>query len=369
MIKNRILSIVATSLLLAGSVVGCSDDTDESGGTGGSAGGDTGGSGGGDTGGSGGGDTGGTGGSGGGDTGGTGGGGGETCQTIVEIATTNPDFELLAEAVVKAGLAGALTDVTVFAPTDDAFEALLGSLPKITDGMTERSPTIADLTVEQLTPILTYHVVDGEVPSSVAVTLTEADTLGGEIALGVTDGKLYIDPDEANAEVVTPDVAACDGLIHIIDKVLLPSVADIATSQADYSELATLVTSATSSTTILNALETTENITLFAPTNSAITGLASAPSADDLDSILQYHVYAGDSPASPIYSGVALGLDSTGVDLTMLASGDVNVATDDGTVVLTDFTDATSDVTVVDIFASRGSVIHRIDGVLVPELP
>jgi uncharacterized surface protein with fasciclin (FAS1) repeats len=133
--------------------------------------------------------------------------------SITGIVVGSDDFDTLEAAVIAAGLAGTLdTDgpFTVFAPTDDAFEALPnGVLDKLL------MPSNQDLLVK----LLTYHVVAGEVPSSVAITLREAETLAGEdLRLRFEDGVLRIN----NANVIDADIAADNGVIHVVDRVLLP---------------------------------------------------------------------------------------------------------------------------------------------------
>lgn len=131
--------------------------------------------------------------------------------TVVEIAISNPDFSILVEAVVKADLAGALSaegPFTVFAPTNAAFESLFSQL-----GVSG----IKDLTAEQLTPILTYHVVSGKVMSTDLSNTSVATLNGKKIKIDLTDG---VKINESN--VTTADIKGKNGVIHVIDKVLIP---------------------------------------------------------------------------------------------------------------------------------------------------
>jgi transforming growth factor-beta-induced protein len=131
--------------------------------------------------------------------------------TVVDIAVSNPDFSILVEAVTKADLAGALSaegPFTVFAPTNDAFKALFKEL-----GVSG----IKDLTAEQLTPILTYHVVSGKVMST-DLSNTSVATLNGEkIKIDVSNGVKIND-----SHVTTADIKGSNGVVHVIDKVLIP---------------------------------------------------------------------------------------------------------------------------------------------------
>ena len=136
--------------------------------------------------------------------------------TIVDVAASTEGFSTLVAAVQAAGLAETLSGegpFTVFAPTDDAFAAALESL-----GLTAEE-LLAD--TETLTSILTYHVVPGEVPSSDVVTLdgqSVATVNGAEVTISVDGDTVMVD----DATVTTVDVDASNGVIHVIDTVLLP---------------------------------------------------------------------------------------------------------------------------------------------------
>lgn len=171
--RLALISILPASLAL----VGCGDD-DSSGGAGGAA------------------------------------GSGGAAQNIVEIASGNTDFETLTQAVVAADLAGALSGpgpFTVFAPTDDAFARLpSGTLDTL----------LQPANKAQLANILQYHVVSGKVMAADVVDLTSATALNGAtISISVSGGVVKLN---GTAKVVTTDIAASNGVIHVIDQVLLP---------------------------------------------------------------------------------------------------------------------------------------------------
>jgi len=133
-----------------------------------------------------------------------------SAQTIVDIAVGNDDFSTLVTAVTAAGLVDVLSGegpFTVFAPTNDAFAALPeGALDAV----------LAD--VDLLTAVLTYHVVAGDVRAESVVNLSKAQTVQGEwLAVSTADGVMV---DQAN--VVATDIVAENGVIHVIDAVLLP---------------------------------------------------------------------------------------------------------------------------------------------------
>jgi uncharacterized surface protein with fasciclin (FAS1) repeats len=131
--------------------------------------------------------------------------------TVVEIAVSNPDFSILVEAVSKAGLVDALSaegPFTVFAPTNDAFKSLFSQL-----GVSG----VKDVTAEQLTPILTYHVVSGKVMSTDLSNTSVATLNGQKIKIDLSAGVKIND-----SKVVAADIEGKNGVIHVIDSVLLP---------------------------------------------------------------------------------------------------------------------------------------------------
>ena len=131
---------------------------------------------------------------------------------IVEVATEAGSFGTLLQAATAAGLVDTLKGegpFTVFAPTDEAFAALpAGTLDSL----------LAD--PEALKQILLYHVVSGKVTADQVVNLTSADSVAGPaIAIAVKDGTVYLND---SAKVVTTDIEASNGVIHVIDAVILP---------------------------------------------------------------------------------------------------------------------------------------------------
>lgn len=135
-----------------------------------------------------------------------------SAQTIVGVAASNPDFSTLVTAVTEAGLVDTLNSegpFTVFAPTNEAFAALpAGQLDALLANK------------EQLAAVLTYHVVAGKVMASDVVNLTSATSVQGEpITITVAaDGGVKVN----DANVTATDIEASNGVIHVIDKVILP---------------------------------------------------------------------------------------------------------------------------------------------------
>ncbi len=134
--------------------------------------------------------------------------------SIVEIASGNPDFSTLVAALTAADLVGALSGdgpFTVFAPTNEAFA-------KLPAGTVET--LLKPENKDKLTAILTYHVVSGKVTAADVVKLTEAKSLQGDtIAITVANGGVKVD----DANVVMTDIEASNGVIHVIDAVIMPN--------------------------------------------------------------------------------------------------------------------------------------------------
>lgn len=132
-------------------------------------------------------------------------------QTIVDVASSDEQFSTLVTAIKTAGLVDTLSGegpFTVFAPTNAAFEKLPAG-------------TLEDLLSkpEELAKILTYHVVSGEVKASDVVNLSEATTVNGKTVPIVVDGETVKIGD---AKVVKTDITTSNGVIHVIDTVLIP---------------------------------------------------------------------------------------------------------------------------------------------------
>ncbi len=136
--------------------------------------------------------------------------------TIVDVAAENPDFSTLVTAVQAAGLTETLSAAgpyTVFAPTNEAFEALPPSVVK---------KLLKPENKEVLTQVLTYHVVPGEITSD-QIKAGKVKTVEGQDVTITTDGGVKVD----GATVVTADVMASNGVIHAIDAVILPPGVDV----------------------------------------------------------------------------------------------------------------------------------------------
>ena len=271
----------------------------------------------------------------------------ESLGTIVDIAVADGRFETLVAAVVAADLAETLSGegpFTVFAPTDDAFA-------KLPEG------TVAALLedIPALTEILLYHVVAGEVLAADVVELQFAETLlGKDIEIRVRDGMVYLN----DAQVIITDIMADNGVIHVIDTVLLPpesvgTVVDIAVADGRFTTLVTALTEAE----LVETLSGEGRFTVFAPTDEAFgklpEGTIEALLADipSLTDILLYHVV----------SGRILAEDVVFLEEAVTLQGEsVSIRVEDGKVFINE-----SEVIITDIIADNG-VIHVIDSVLLP---
>ena len=311
----------------------------------------------------------------------------------VVVASTNastPEFTTLLAAVQAADpaimqlLSNPDANVTVFAPTDAAFAAALQSLNMTADEL------LADQAL--LNKVLMYHIVPGRFDAASVVALNGA-LLGTSLpetglAISVDGSQVKVN----DATVVTPDVMAANGVIHVIDTVLLPPMDNtMATPEAMMTETMPMqpagtiadvvITSAKASapefTTLLAAVQAADPAilaaltgngpyTVFAPTDAAFnTALASLKmtAADLLNDkamltkILSYHVVPGYFSAATVIS--VAGVDGAKV-ATLLPGTSVNITVVNGSVKINDATVITPDV-----IASNG-IIHVIDGVLLP---
>jgi len=256
-------------------------------------------------------------------------------KTITELVVAGDQFSILESAVITAQLADTLSGpgpFTVFAPTDAAFTAALKEL-----GL-EASALTKDL----LTPILTYHVVGAEVLSADIVT-GPVKTVSGLSAW--VDKSTGVTVNGAN--VTTADIKAKNGVIHVIDKVILPPTLVQFATYAGFKSLTGAVTSAG----LVETLSGDTKYTVFAPTDAAFAKLSAVPTGDALKNVLLYHVVPGSVLSTDLKAGsVATALAGKSLTIALPASGPtVNGAK----------------VGPADLVVKNG-VIHVVDTVLVP---
>lgn len=289
--------------------------------------------------------------------------------SIVEIAQSDANFSTLVAAVAKADLVAALsgdTQLTVFAPTNAAFDAAARAL-----GLADGVALVSDLPADALAKILTYHVVAGDNPST-ALTAGPLNTLytfeGGPAVLGLSlgGGVTLTDALGTTATVSTPDIDARNGVVHVIDKVLVPpGVLNLVQMAQLHPAFSTLV-SAVVEADLAATLSATGPFTVFAPTNDAFAaalaelGLTAEQllASPDLAAILTYHVVSGDVRAADVAALVSSGPE----DVTTVQGATFRVGTD---LVITDGRSRTAALVATDVVASNG-VIHVIDAILLP---
>jgi uncharacterized surface protein with fasciclin (FAS1) repeats len=289
---------------------------------------------------------------------GCGGGDDDHPKNVVQVAQGDSRFSILVEAVQAGGLTDALAapgPLTVFAPTNDAFTALLGEL-----GVT-KDQLLANKAL--LTAVLKYHVVTGQVNSS-AIPLGKAVTplAGGffkvdkaSSGLAVTDGR------NRTSNIVQADIAASNGVIHAVDKVLLPAdknIVQTAVARPDFSILVEAVTAAG----LGDTLSAPGPYTVFAPTNAAFAALLTELGVTKdqllankalLTKVLTYHVIPGvvlkaDVPVNTPVKTVEGETFTVGSDLA-----------------ISDQRGRRANIVATDVLTSNG-VIHVIDKVILP---
>ena len=280
---------------------------------------------------------------------------------IVQVAQSVPDFSILVEAVVAAGLVDTLSGAgpfTVFAPTNAAFASLLGELGVTKEALLANKPL--------LTSVLTYHVLSGKVLAKDIKEGAQAGTVQGQVfTLGLAGGPSITDARGRKANIVATDVAASNGVVHVIDKVILPqtkNIVEIAAGIPDFSILVEAVVAAN----LQGTLGSAGPFTVFAPTNAAFAALLHELNvtkaqllADKalLTKVLTYHVLSGKVLASAVTDGLKP-TTVQGETFTLNKSGN--------TLHILDARHRGANVVATDVQAVNG-VIHVIDRVLLPK--
>jgi uncharacterized surface protein with fasciclin (FAS1) repeats len=280
-------------------------------------------------------------------------------KNIVETAQSLPQFSILVEAVVAADLVDELSQpgpLTVFAPTNDAFVALLTEL-----GIT-KDQLFADKAL--LTTVLTYHVLPAQVKaadipvgkaiSSVQGGVFKIDTVAGKLA--ITDGRNRI------SNITVTDVLATNGVIHAIDKVILPANKTIVETAQSMPDKFSILVEAVVAADLVDALNAAGPLTVFAPTNDAFLALLAELNVtkdelladkDLLTSVLTYHVLLGRVMKADV---------QLNTPIRTLEGGTFTI---DASLTITDERTRKAAIGPTDVFASNG-VIHVIDKVILP---
>lgn len=268
---------------------------------------------------------------------------------IVDTAVEAGQFNTLVAAVKAAGLVDVLKSdgpFTVFAPTDEAFAKLpAGTLKSLLQPENK----------DKLAAILTYHVAPGKLSASDVTRATGVVSANGQwLGFKAANGKVMVD----EATVVTADIKCANGVIHVIDQVVLPEQQNIVQVAAGAKTFNTLLTAATSAG-LAEALQSDGPFTVFAPTDEAfaklpagtLENLLKPENKQQLATIIKYHVVPG-----RVYSSAAMKATDAGT----LAEQNVRFSRKDSSL----FVDKAR-IVATDIDASNG-VIHVINAVMIP---
>lgn len=280
---------------------------------------------------------------------------------IVEIASATPSLSILVEALSKfPDLVNALSadgTYTVFAPTNDAFTALLGAIGQ---------SSLNDIPLNVLERILKYHVISSAALMStdltddqMAATILSADD---KITVNINGSIVMIN----NASVTAANIEASNGIVHVVDAVLVPelelSIVNTIVEPAYFNKNFSILTEAVVTANLLGTLIRPEaNYTLFAPNNAAFeaAGITSLDglTADDLTPILTYHVLGSEVFAD--------GLPATGSAISSLG-GDFYLSINNNGVFLNGLTKVTAATVSGGALDYTNGVVHLIDRTLVP---
>lgn len=283
-------------------------------------------------------------------------------KNIAEVAK-DQGFNALLAAVTKAGIGGTLTDanaqLTVFAPTDQAFANLATRL-----GFADAAAMVDALPPAALQSILNYHVLAarrsaadlraGGASQTTAYTYANAPA---RLSLDFSNGVRITDAALTVATVTTADVAASNGVIHVVDKVLVPpgvlNIVQMAQVNPSFSSLVAAVVASN----LQGTLGGTGPFTVFAPSNTAFAAAPQNLSAAQLRTVLTYHVLSSQVLSTQIPFGTPVATVA-GQTISFVSATPPRIR---------DTTAVEASITAVDVRASNG-VIHVVDKVLIPAL-
>jgi uncharacterized surface protein with fasciclin (FAS1) repeats len=295
--------------------------------------------------------------------------GSDVTQNIAEIASGEKDLSTLVAALNATNLTSKVADtkdITVFAPTNDAFDAL---------GKKTLNCLLAPVGLPKLQDVLKYHVVPEQAKASDLSKDESLPTLDGKQNLTVMleGDTVTIKGGATSANVTKADIMATNGVVHEVDAVLIPkdftapncgtgSIADTAVSNEDLSYLV----AALSEAGLVDTFNGTDVFTVFAPTNEAFValngtdGLVSCllepKNKDALTQVLEYHVVAAYDLAADI---------TDGLKVTTLESEKLTFAIKNKEVMIETTSGGNATVVKADVFATNG-VVHVINEVLIP---
>ena len=298
--------------------------------------------------------------------------------TITGIASRTADLSILVQALTRAGLSDDLqnssTQLTVFAPTNDAFNAFFLSISPTTNVNNVDLPT--------LTKVLLNHVIGTEIKSvdipaaGYVSTLSTFGTGTNSPTISMFVQKVGMDvfinggTATTGVKVTTADIDASNGVVHIVNKVIaIPTIVDHVVANPNFDTLETLVTSPAQSAVLaeLQGLTAAAPATIFAPNNAAFAtatgtgGWANGATSAQVTKVLQYHVTAaGNVRSSQLTNNQVIPMITSPVQNTTVILGT-------GTVDIRDTANSLSRVFQADVQASNG-VIHGVNKVLQPDL-
>lgn len=276
-------------------------------------------------------------------------------QTIVDIAANDSQFSTLVAALQRTNLVSTLEGdgpFTVFAPTNNAFVSLGVDLNTITD--------------QELTDILLYHVLSGA--AILSTDLSQGQTYASTASTGgVTGNPLSLLIENINgvqlnggSNVTTADVSASNGVIHIIDKVLVPlDIVGHAVANSNFTSLVEALGAANGD--LVTVLSGTGPFTVFAPLNAAFDQIADVVATltpDQLTTVLTYHVVGG--------ANVVAADLSNNMSVTTVSGQDFTVDLSNGAKLI-DQAGSSSTIVLTDVQATNG-VIHVLEKVIIPSL-
>lgn len=289
-----------------------------------------------------------------------------TPQTIVDIASANSDLSSLVLALQKTNLVDALKadgPFTVFAPDNNAFQDLLDS--------NSSWNSLDDIPIETLKSVLLFHVISAKLKSS-----DLSDTYVNTLSTGPNDEPLSLQIEttgnvefNGDSKPITVDVEGTNGVVHIIDKVMLPpTIVTLALNNNGFTSLVAALTDSRHTTDFVSVLSGSGPFTVFAPTNSAFQALLDSNASwnsladipiETLDAVLKYHVVNNANvQADQLTAG----------DITMLSGDTVTIDLTNGAQIKTS-SDQMVNILVGastnDVQGTNG-VIHAIDAVLLP---
>lgn len=287
----------------------------------------------------------------------------EKPKNIVDVAVADSNLSVLVAALQKADLVSALQadgPYTVFAPTDAVFQALLDS--------NDSWSSLDDIPVATLKSVLLFHVISVEVKAA-----DLSNTYVNTLSTGPNDEmlSLQVEVDGAvefngDSKPIATDIMASNGVIHTIDKVMLPAnVVTLALNNSGFTSLVTALTDDRHTTDFVSLLSQEGPYTIFAPTNAAFqalldsndswSSLADIPIAT-LEAVLKYHVFAGGNVQSDELSDNQEITMFDGNMVTVDLSSGAKLDTSSGQSVV---------ISLTDVQGTNG-VIHVVDSVLLP---